>query len=71
MACPATASPSTISAKLQHDLLFGPIAPQFQSAFLPQLGSIKGCRDRISFGLREPFLAPFSRAVSIADPFSR
>jgi hypothetical protein len=49
------------SAKLQAGLLFGPIVPQFQSAVLPQLDFIKGRRDRISFGLRELFLAPFSR----------
>jgi hypothetical protein len=44
------------SAKFQHNLLFSPIAPQFQSAFLPQPGSIEGRRNRISYGIPELFL---------------
>jgi hypothetical protein len=45
-----------VSAKLQPNLLFGPIAPQFQPTLLPQLGSIDGPQDLVSFGVPEPIL---------------
>jgi hypothetical protein len=60
------------SARFQHNLLFGPIAPHSQSALLPQPGSIEGRRDRISCGLLEPFLpSVFSGRRSSQSIFAR
>jgi hypothetical protein len=60
-----------VSAKLQPNMLFGPLAPQLQSAVLPHVGDIEGRRNYLSFGLRGLCLALFSRVVSTTDPFSR
>jgi hypothetical protein len=60
------------SANFQHNLLFGPVSPQFQLALLPQPGSIEGRRDRILCDLLEPFLpSVFSGRRSNRSIFAR
>jgi hypothetical protein len=57
------------SAKLQPDLLFGPIAPQFQSAFCPNWAASRDAAGAFHSASESLFLVPFSRAISTADPF--